>query len=1006
MGNPVVGKQPGKSGTGDGSSATKELPEVEVDMKTLSALERAKAKTRKEINRLSKVMKKVKTIDPLSNGVGAWGGPIAREVKSPGQHNGLKYTHQALTSPALQLTDEQMKEITKEHKPVLLPVWDHNFTVAGVISKDVERVDTAKDKVYKEEIKKFRTAEMGEELGHGVYQSVNMDTAIYLSDDNEVGQVLALRTSGDAELRRWNECQSKWVISVRDLHNTAVDITYKDLTDICCLREPPVFAEALIAYIGILLGLSPTWAAAKRSMFHDCFPLMVFLSQVEPLTIPIKRLRAATKLKKLKMRYLSTVSCSGVNASKAFRILVGWVLSFNRLAKLILEVHRRVKALNYKQLTMNDLPSASMLDDGSLGTASMEQIGEGAFSTSKHGHVHTHGPIMGLESSASLASPSVELGTSTAIEESVGIVLTISTANKEAARKTPRIGVRPTNVAFFEQLTNDMSLFDILTTPDELPDDDEGEQRIRDGGVIKAAPDADNDARDALASIEAIANRPFDGPGARLLSNPETKDSEPPAPTKTIADILKRSPTKKKTQRGKITSVTEDDEGYGDDDFEDAPEDNYGDDFEDDGEESHKAATMLQRMHRGRVARKKVHEKRNHHHGHGHGHGHGKHKNTMHFRKYRGSEVHHSDMSFGSTNEQHVLDGHKHKFHSDLNHGDDKEIHGKPSVHGGSADPSLKRTYGWKGKLTDEDLENTLMITYDVQHNMHYHDPAHPNFHHNMMGHPEEVQEKIELARAALKIQQRARIRVSKKVVVMKRQENVAAVKIQAIQRGRLGRERHRRLSVAVGAGVPIFEGDGAVAEAKIAEGIDEGKQSESKIAESKDGNVGKESESKTSESKGGSEGKEEGMSKKRTSFSEELAEVSASLTSDAVSAAVVNSPTFASERKRSRGTYSSLAMEEAISPSGKMNRDGGAADGGGLFIDTGTPTMRPLSSEERAESPSEKLVDSMVHEAMDNVTSRLGIAPEEKPLTEAPEIVPAPAAEVEADEYGDDFED
>ena len=107
---------------------TKSSHGVEVDARTLSALERVKAKTRKEMSRFDTVMKKVKTVHPLANGVGAWGGAIAREVKSPGQHNGLKYTHKNLSSPALHLTEAQMKELAKEHKPVLLPVWDHNFT--------------------------------------------------------------------------------------------------------------------------------------------------------------------------------------------------------------------------------------------------------------------------------------------------------------------------------------------------------------------------------------------------------------------------------------------------------------------------------------------------------------------------------------------------------------------------------------------------------------------------------------------------------------------------------------------------------------------------------------------------------------------------------------------------------------------------------------------------------------------------------------------------------------
>lgn len=952
-----------------------------VDRKTLSALDRAKAKTRKELSRLTTVMKKVKKNKPLENGVGAWGGPIAREVKSPGQHNGLKYEHKNLSSPALNLTEEQMKEITKEHKAILLPVWDHNFTVAGVISKNVERIDDTKDKVYKEEIKKYRTAESGEELAFEVYRSVNMDSSIYLSDNHEIGKLLAQSGAADAEIQRWNECQSKWVTSVRDLHHTASEITYKDLTDVSCLREPPLFAEALVAYIGILLGLPPTWAAAKRSMFHDCFPLMIFLSQVEPLTIPIKRLRAATKLKKLKMRYLSTISCRGVNASRAFRILAGWVLTFNKLARLILEVHRRLKALNYKQIAMSDLPTASMLEDGSL-AASAEGIGEGAFSVSKPGLSGAgHGPVMGLESSASLGSPSVELGTSTIMEGSMSIAK--GTGEKTDGPNAPRIGVRGTNISFFEQLTNDMSLFDILTSPDEVPmeADDQGEQRTRDGGaIVGAGADADSDAADALASIEAIAKRPFGGPDGRAPPEPETAVMD--APTKSISTILKRTGVKKSTVT--ISSVNEDDDGYGDEGFE--AEEGYGDDFEepDDTHESHKAATLLQRMHRGRQARKDVETKKKHHRHHGHGK-HGKHHDhhTMHFRKYGGSELHQSDMSFGNLNQQHVLDDHKHKFHSDLDHGDKKEVFSKPHVHGGAADPSLKRTYGWKGQVSDKDLDNTLMITYDLHHNVHYHDPQHPDFHTNVVGRHPEVQEAIEEARAALIMQKVARSRVARKKVREKREESKAAVKLQAIQRGRLGRARVKRLTSSEAPTSSISEGKEA-----------EGKQSEGKESESKY-EEGKESEGKFSE------GKED---KGGSGIEGELARLSFTFSSDAVSSAVTNSPTYAASKKKPRN-YSSLAMEEALSPpsSRKMSAssEAGAGEGGNarLSIEPGTPTTKPTPNRER--SPSTQLVDSMVSEAMGNVTMTLS-----PPAGKGESKDADKEQEKEEDDYGDDFED
>jgi hypothetical protein len=336
---PAKSSKPTKGGDDTEDKGGVALPKL--DLRTKSSFNRAKAATRKEMKRLSVVSKYINSKNPLTNGVGAWGGPIAREVQSPGQHNGIHYKHKNLSSPQLHLTTEQMNEIMKEHTSIYLPQWDHNFTVAGVISKDVERIDYSRDKVYKAEMKKFRDVDAARDLARGVYESAGVDPAYYSSDYNKNDNNNILRSNNSSAAtspdgsERWRESQVKYMKTVRALHSAAGDISYKDLTDVACLREPPVFAEALVAYIGTLLGLAPNWAAAKRSLFHDCFSLMVFLEQVEPLTVPIKRLRTAVKLKRDKMRYLTVASCRGVNASRAFSLLANWVLSFNGIAKMV-----------------------------------------------------------------------------------------------------------------------------------------------------------------------------------------------------------------------------------------------------------------------------------------------------------------------------------------------------------------------------------------------------------------------------------------------------------------------------------------------------------------------------------------------------------------------------------------------------------------------------------------------------------------------------------------------
>ena len=110
-------------------------------------------------------------------------------------------------------------------------------------------------------------------------------------------------------------------------------------------------------------------------------------------------------------------------------------------------------------------------------------------------------------------------------------------------------------------------------------------------------------------------------------------------------------------------------------------------------------------------------------------------------------------LSFHDEGEHH----HKHKFHRDLDEEDDPAQHNVHAVN----TKELAHTYGHKGKLWDKHMaDNTLMITYDVQHNLHYHDPGHPDFHHPTMHHlhhPKEVQSKIKEAKAAIKISSLAR---------------------------------------------------------------------------------------------------------------------------------------------------------------------------------------------------------------------------------------------------------
>ena len=431
-----------------------ELPEI--DARTKSGLERMKSESRRASARLQMVMQSQKKIGALDNGIGAWGGPIARQVKSPGQHNGLKYKHKGIAAPVLSLTPEQMNEIMKEHGSVFLPEWDHNFTVAGTISKPLKRYDATRDVLFKFEIKKFKTLEVANNLAFSVYRSVGMQESIYsgekYADYLKPGDGSTCTDQSEAQ-GDLTEVLHAYYDTVHDLQLIAKDIMYKDMVDVSALREPPAFVEAMLAYVAVLLGLKPTWAAIKRALFKEIYSMLIFLSQVEPLTIPIKRLRAAVKLKKTKMPYLSRQSSKGVHNSKAFDMLAMWVIKFNGIALLILEVHKRLKVLNKAQKASNMLTGVNSVNKVSmLGNSDGNGDGDDSIEAGVEPSL-----VIGLEPSLSISSP-IDQSTPFDLDSVSFLEKSGSVWKDRSGKNVPCIGLKKTTPQFFAQIVRDIDL--------------------------------------------------------------------------------------------------------------------------------------------------------------------------------------------------------------------------------------------------------------------------------------------------------------------------------------------------------------------------------------------------------------------------------------------------------------------------------------------------------------------------------------------------------------------
>jgi len=150
--------------------------------------------------------------------------------------------------------------------------------------------------------------------------------------------------------RELTSSQLKWAAAVKQLRNTAKELSYKDLTELTAMREPPEQFADLVSFVSLLLGLQPTWAAAKRSLFKELQSLHNFLRQVDPLTIPMRRLRKAAELRQTKLSFLSPESLGQVSKSAVFEKLALWVMSFDAIARIIIAVEdSRLQRLHQQQ---------------------------------------------------------------------------------------------------------------------------------------------------------------------------------------------------------------------------------------------------------------------------------------------------------------------------------------------------------------------------------------------------------------------------------------------------------------------------------------------------------------------------------------------------------------------------------------------------------------------------------------------------------------------------------
>lgn len=278
---------------------------------------------------LSKVLDKI-TFDARTHGVGSRGGHIARELKSPGPINGHSVVSDfdKFISPA-NFFPKHLPKMSFKPKKLDRPDWDEYFAAGNALAlrKIVDDVPGKPSRTsnFRQEILKYRVGSAKKRLlsnsepvipthqdlqQEKVEKPMNdLDMLLAEMDDidnkqtdkkkkgkteitsvaiGELGidqpseappvQKIAVRPRQPPELV--NLAHQLWQTLIEELRASALAIDYKDILEISVFREPPEFIVVLVGYWCLLLGLKPTWHAAKSSLFLELMPLQNFLREV------------------------------------------------------------------------------------------------------------------------------------------------------------------------------------------------------------------------------------------------------------------------------------------------------------------------------------------------------------------------------------------------------------------------------------------------------------------------------------------------------------------------------------------------------------------------------------------------------------------------------------------------------------------------------------------------------------------------------------------------------
>jgi hypothetical protein len=71
-----------------------------------------------------------------------------------------------------------------------------------------------------------------------------------------------------------------WMVLDTELRASGLAIVYGDVCELAAFNNPPEALSKIVGYMCLLLGLQPTWQAAKSSLFREMRSFLNFLREV------------------------------------------------------------------------------------------------------------------------------------------------------------------------------------------------------------------------------------------------------------------------------------------------------------------------------------------------------------------------------------------------------------------------------------------------------------------------------------------------------------------------------------------------------------------------------------------------------------------------------------------------------------------------------------------------------------------------------------------------------